>query len=388
MGAVNTALLLHADDTADWVAVLEEGAVVEVHAEARRAGLRVGDIVLGQVTRVVAGLHAAFVDIGTAQAAFLPLDNLDGEAYEGRRLPVQVVRLPAGDKGARVTALPALPGRFAVYLPFGDGVRVSGRIGDDAVRARLRAVLEACAAGRSGGFVVRTAARDADGDALAGEALTLMRAWGGVKSAADGAAIGTSLHREPPLPTRFLRDRLDADTVRVVADAGALFAQTRDFVALAAPALAARVVAYVGATPMFKAEGVDAAVSGALSRRVTLPGGGALVFDYTEAMTVVDVDTAANIHGSNRAATVLATNVEAARAVAAQARLRNLGGIVVVDFIDMHDAMQRRAVAAALERALADDPARPQLGTVTRFGLAEFVRRHNGPPLHAAVAAL
>ena len=376
-------------------AVVENGVLQDVLIErASRRGL-IGNIYKGRVTRVLPGMQAAFVDAGLERTAFLHASNIarapghdspDGEADPeitdcvsvGSELIVQVLKEPLGSKGARLTTQKSIPSRFLVMMPTGNGVGVSVRIDDDEERERLRSAVECAApADAAGGYIVRTAAVGASEDALRADMAFLHEQWGCVEAAASCAAVGDAVYEDLPLPLRVLRDLAGTDTEVVRVDSDAAFARMRAYAERFVAPLAPRIELYSRASPIFDLYSVEDEIGRALRRKVPLKSGGHVVFDQTEAMTTIDVNTGAYVGHRNLEETVFRTNLEAAVAIARQLRLRNLGGIIIIDFIDMVVEEHRDEVFATLSERLAGDPAKTHIMNVSPLGLVEMTRERN-----------
>ena len=367
-------------------AVLEDGRAVELLVEREGRRSLVGNVYLGRVARVLPGMAAAFVDIGLDRAGFLGLDDAgpDDRPCEGQAVRVQVARDAAGGKGVRLTRRVALAGHLLVYGPPGGRVSVSRRIEDGAERDRLaRAVGAAAEPGE--GFVARTAARGAGAAALAAEAASLRAAWGGIEARQAHAAAPALLHEEPGAPIRLIRDRAGAATERIVVDSPSAFAEARAWCAAAAPGLADRLALHAGPGPVFAEADVEAEIERALAPRVGLPSGGEIVVEATEALTAVDVNSGRFTGARASGEAAYATNLEAAVEIARQLRLRDLGGLIVVDFIHMDDGARWRSVLEALSRALAGDRRTSRLHGRTEAGLVEITRRRLRRPLSGAM---
>jgi ribonuclease G len=366
--------------------IVEQGLTQELHVErANRRGLA-GSIYQGRATRVLPGMQAAFVDIGLERAAFLhasdiasgggsdaPVD-IQTLVREGDLLLVQVLKDPIGTKGARLSTYVSLPSRFLVYMPQGSGIGISGRIEHGEERARLRDAVASGIAG-NGGWIVRTAAEGASDEALRADRMFLERLWAVIRERSAGAAAGTRVHEDLALPLRMLRDLMGAQVARVLVDAPAAHAAMIAFAQTFMPVLAGRVELFEGGRPLFDLYGVEDEIERALNRKVPLKSGGYLMFDQTEALTTIDVNTGAFVGHRNLEDTIYRTNLEAAVAMARQLRLRNLGGIIIADFIDMQDTEHGRAVLQALEQALAGDHVRTQVSAVSALGLVEMTRK-------------
>jgi ribonuclease G len=362
-------------------AIVEQGVTQELYVErANRRGFA-GNIYQGRATRVLPGMQAAFVDIGLERAAFLHASDMSPETAdiqtlvnEGDLLLVQVLKDPIGTKGARLSTRVSLPSRFLVHMPQGSGIGVSARIEHGEERTRLRDAV-AAGAGSGGGWIVRTAAEGASAEALRADRMFLERLWDMIRERSAGAAAGSLVHDDLALPLRVLRDLMDEQVARVLVDASeahaAMIAFTRTFM----PVLAGRIELFDGRRPIFDLYGVEDEIERALDRKVTLKSGGYLMFDQTEALTAIDVNTGAFVGHRNLEDTIYRTNLEAAVAMARQLRLRNLGGIIIADFIDMQDPEHRRGVLQALEQALASDRVRTHISAVSALGLVEMTRK-------------
>jgi len=375
-------------------AFLENGVLQEVHIErANRRGIT-SNIYKGRVSRVLPGMQAAFIDVGLDRTAFLHVsdiarredvgvefeaprtDDIRAAVSEGGELLVQVLKDPLGTKGARLTTFITLPSRFLVYMPQGRGVGVSARIEDEAERARLRTLVESfMPAERPGGYIIRTVAEGVAPEALSADMLFLQRLWELVGRAGAVAPAGQLVHEDLPLHVRMLRDLLGQDVERVQVDAPAAYARMLEFARTFMPGSESRIELYRGNRPILDLYGVEDEIQKALDRKVPLKSGGYLIIDQTEAMTTIDVNTGAFVGHRNLEDTIFRTNLEAAVAIARQLRLRNLGGIIIIDFIDMQDEDHRRQVLQALEKSLATDHARTHISSVSPLGLVEMTRK-------------
>ncbi len=281
---------------------------------------------------------------------------------------------PLGTKGARLSTYVTLPSRFLVYMPQGRGIGVSARIENEVERERLREAVQDFSGGR-GGWIVRTVAEGSQLEALRADMMFLERLWLVIRERGEHAVAEEIVHEDLALPLRVLRDLLGEQVDRVMVDTQAAHAQMIAFAGTFMPALAARIEIYDGKRPIFDIYGVDDEIERALDRKVPLKSGGYLMFDQTEALTTVDVNTGAFVGHRNLEDTIYRTNLEAAVSIARQLRLRNLGGIIIVDFIDMKDPGHRHLVLQALEQALAGDHARTSLSAVSALGLVEMTRK-------------
>jgi len=371
------------------VALLQAGVVQEIQIERAATRGLAGNIHLGKVVRVLPGMQSAFIDIGLERAAFLhvadiwearhhatekpPIERL---VHEGDTLLVQVIKDPLGTKGARLSTQVSLAGRNLVYLPQESRIGVSQRIEDEAERAHLRELLARLVPpDATGGFIIRTSAEDASESDLANDIEYLLRRWTTIREERGRNGAPALLYQELSLAQRVLRDVVSEQTVAVQVDSRENYQALRAFAAQYVPGVEARLVHYTGERPLFDMHRIDEEIERALSRRVDLKSGGYLVIDQTEAMTTVDVNTGAFVGKRNFDDTVFKTNLEAAHAIARQLRLRNLGGIIVVDFIDMAAASHREAVLAEFRRALARDRTRVTVSEFTALGLVEMTRK-------------
>ncbi len=376
-------------------ALLENGVLQEVLIErASRRGL-ISNIYNGRVSRVLPGMQAAFVDIGIERTAFLhasdiaqnPHDetsngdievNIRDLVEESAELLVQVLKDPLGTKGARLTTQITIPSRYIVMMPHGEGVGVSARIEDDEERERLRQCMESIADPDSPpGYIVRTAAEGATVEALRADVLFLAKLWEAVDESAAKAGPAELVYEDLPLAVRVLRDLLGAETERVRIDSDQVFAKMTEFADRFMPHMSPIIEHYTGERPIFDLYGIEDEIQRALQRKVPLKSGGYLIFDQTEAMTTIDVNTGAYVGHRNLEETIFRTNLEAAVAIARQLRLRNLGGIIIIDFIDMTEAEHRRQVSHALSGRLAGDHAKTQIMAVSPLGLIEMTRKRN-----------
>ncbi|MDH5823384.1 ribonuclease G [Luteimonas sp. RD2P54] len=383
------------------VAVVENGMLQELHIERGWSRGVVGNIYKGRVQRVMPGMQAAFVEIGLERAAFLhandvmrslPPAEIDGEAAapqapppvlpiaellrEGQDVVVQVVKEPIGSKGARLTTQISIPSRYLVLLPQSSVVGVSARIEDEAERARLKGlVAELALAGSNHGYIVRTNAEGQPAEALAEDIAYLARVWALVEQQVREARLGTCVYEDLTLPMRAVRDLMRRDVEKVKVDSRETWERLRGFAAQYMPGLAERIEHYGGERPVFDLYGVEDEIQRALDKEVPLKSGGYLVIDQTEAMTTVDVNTGSFLGQRNLEETVYRTNLEAAQAVARQLRLRNLGGIIIIDFIDMVDPEHRRQVLRTLEKSLARDHAKTTVYDFSPLGLVEMTRK-------------
>ncbi|MET0441809.1 MAG: ribonuclease G, partial [Casimicrobiaceae bacterium] len=373
------------------VAMLEQAVVQELHVERASARGLVGNICLGKVARVLPGMQSAFVEIGLERAAFLHIADIwehrqnghGGEhkpiekiLHEGQALLVQVIKDPIGTKGARLSTQVSLAGRLLVFLPQDSHIGISQRIEDEAERESLRGKLQTLLPeGTAGGFIIRTMAEAATERELATDIEYLTKLWRDLTVRSREVPAPSLLYQDLNLALRVLRDMTTDDTSRVLVDSRETFARMQEFARDYTPALADRLHHYVGERPLFDLHGVEEEIEKALARRVELKSGGYLIIDQTEAMTTIDVNTGGFVGGRSFDDTIFKTNLEAAQVIARQLRLRNLGGIIIIDFIDMENADHRAAVLAELNRALERDRTRLTVNGFTQLGLVEMTRK-------------
>ncbi len=377
------------------VAIVENGVVQELHIErALERGL-LSNIYAGRVARVLPGMQSAFIDIGLERAAFLHVADLhrdepagrdntavppiEKQVFEGQTLVVQVIKDPIGSKGARLSSQISIAGRLLVFLPQDDRIGISQKIGSHELREQLRARMQALVgqseSGHSGGFILRTNAEEATDAELAEDIAYLRKTWNAIRERAFKAASGTLLHLDLSLVQRVLRDLTDEQTQAVRIDSRLQYEVLRDFGAQYTPTSVAKLEHYAGERPIFDLFGIDQEIERALARRVELKSGGYLVIDQTEALTTIDVNTGGYVGARNFDDTIFKTNLEAALAIARQLRLRNLGGIIILDFIDMVRAEHQEAVLAELRKQLARDRTKTTISGFTQLGLVEMTRK-------------
>ena len=371
------------------VAVVENGVVQEIIIErADHCGL-VGNIYKGRICRVLPGMQAAFVDIGLERAAFLHTSDIvsaEGEprgehiyelVREGDPIVVQVVKDPLGTKGARLTTNISIPSRYLVFMPTLNNTGVSQKIESEKERRRLREILQRYVEehGGEGGFIARTAAEGISDLGLLNDMAFLAKLWRGIEErCASSDQIGM-IHDDLPLALRALRDLVGPEVERVRFDSRTIVDRARAFAAKYIPDIEGRLEYYQGERPLFDLYGVEDEIQKALQRKVALKSGGHLVLDQTEAMTTIDVNTGAFVGHRNLEETIFKTNLEATQAICRQLRLRNLGGIIIIDFIDMNEDEHKRQVMRALEKCLARDHAKTHITEVSVLGLVEMTRK-------------
>jgi ribonuclease G len=381
------------------VAVLEDGVVAEVYLE--RPGHRsiAGNVYKGVVDNVLPGMEASFVDIGLAKNGFLYVDEIVVPELEGRKhgrriqelvergqeVLVQAVKDPMGTKGARLTTEVSLPGRFLVFVPFGDGIGVSRRL-EDEERERLKAICKELEL-PEGGLIVRTAAEGASREELEGDLALLQKLWSTIRGRANRAEAPALVYQESELPLRIVRDLFIRDFKRVVVDHDRTYRRIVGYLKRTSPELAARVELYRDKKPLMERYGVDDAVRSTLGRRIDLPSGGYLIFDYAEAFTVIDVNTGRFVGARGKGSqgrledTITKNNLEAVKEVVRQLRLRDIGGIIVIDFIDMANPKNRQLVEVALNSELERDRTKTYVVEISPLGLVEMTRQNvtDGP---------
>ncbi len=392
--AAKRELLVTVDVTEQAVAVLEDDRVAEVYLE--RPGRRsiAGNVYKGVVDNVLPGMEAAFVEIGLEKNGFLYVDEIVGPELEGKRhgrriqdllargqeILVQAVKDPMKSKGARLTTEISLPGRFVVYVPLGEGIGVSRRLEDDE-RTRLKEILRAIELPK-GGLIVRTAAEGASAEDVERDVRFLEKLWKEIQASAKKAQAPSLVYSEAELPLRVVRDLFTEDFERAIVDDDRTLRRITGYLKKTSPHMAERVMRYKERTPLFEAHGVDAEIRSTLHKRVDLPSGGYLIFDYAEAFTVIDVNTGRFVGSRSRTSTarleetVTKNNVEAAKEVVRQLRLRDIGGIIVIDFVDMANPKNRATVEEALKRELERDRTKTYVVEISPLGLVEMTRQN------------
>ncbi|HXU91677.1 MAG TPA: Rne/Rng family ribonuclease [Methylomirabilota bacterium] len=397
------------------VAVQEGNLLTELYLERRRHRSIVGSVYKGVVSNVLPGMQAAFVDIGLAKDAFLYAGdytssltpsaetNLDVDLEEGetprreatgpieqmlargQHVLVQVSKESLGTKGARITSFISLPGRYLVFMPQAEHIGVSRRIRDEHERDRLRAALRSLSL-PPGGFILRTNAEGKDEAEFATDVEFLTRLWSQIQARYEEATPPAALHEEADLTFRVVRDLFSPEVDEFVVDDPAVHTRVLGYVAALVPALDSRVRLHTERTPIFDAFGIEKDIEKALRRRVWLKSGGYIVIDHTEALVSIDVNTGKYVGKRDFEQTVLKINLEAVSEVVRQIRLRDLGGIIIIDFIDMEVPEHREQVEKALKRALADDKARTNVMPISELGLVEMTRKRVRQDLRALLS--
>ena len=391
-------ILINVTPSETRVALVEGGLLQELHLERASHNSYVGNIYMGRVERILPGMQAAFVNIGLERTAFLHAADIvrrtpgeNGQAAEdepvelpgiselldnGQEIIVQVVKDPMGTKGARLTTQLSLPSRYVVLLPRSDTIGVSVRIEDEAERTRLRETLAGLLPPDTGfGYILRTNAEGVDIPPLERDVAYLERLWRRVSRRAEEAGPGTCIYADLSLPLRALRDLMNASVEKVRIDHPATHRHTLEFADEFIPDWRERIELYDGEGPLFDLYGVEDEIQRALQRSTSLKSGGYIIIDQTEAMTTVDVNTGGYVGHRNLEETIYKTNLEAAQSIARQLRLRNLGGIIIIDFIDMVDEEHKRQVLRTLERALERGHARTTVSEISALGLVEMTRK-------------
>ena len=378
------------------VAIVEHGAVQELHVERTLERGLVGNVYLGKVSRVLPGMQSAFIDIGLERAAFLhvadvwnpPVDGetisaaranqsqtpIERQVFEGQSLMVQVIKDPIGSKGARLSTQISIAGRLLVFLPQDDHIGVSQKI-PLAQREELRNRMQSLCGSQGGGFILRTNAEDASDSELAEDIAYLRKAWARIKEASITLPAQSLLHQDLNLLQRVLRDLVGEGTQTIRVDSREQFEALQAFGAEFMPMAAQKLQHYKGERPIFDLYSVDEEIAKALGRRVDLKSGGYLIVDQTEALTTVDVNTGGYVGARNFDDTIFKTNLEAAQAIARQLRLRNLGGIIIADFIDMGREDHKEEVLAEFKKQLQRDRVKTMAGGFSQLGLVEMTRK-------------
>jgi len=379
------------------VAVVDNGVLQEVYIERTEKRGLVGNIYKGKVVRVMPGMQAAFVDIGLERAAFIhaadivTLDENGMEhrkqavpdirtlVHDGKNLIVQVIKEPIGTKGARLTTHLSVSSRFLVYMPYTNHIGISQKIESETERERLQNIVESCLPTsnreHAGGFIVRTVAENALAEDIQTDALFLQKLWGDLKPELGSFSVPNVIYNDLPLFLRTMRDAVKPGMEKVRIDSREEYERLLRFAADYEPGTRNMIEHYDGERPIFDLYSVEEEIQKALERRVNLKSGGYLIIDQTEAMTTIDVNTGAFVGHTNQEETLFKTNLEAATALARQLRLRNLGGIIIVDFIDMQDPEHQRQVVRALEKAIEKDPAKIAVTGVSELGLVQMTRK-------------
>lgn len=395
---MNENILINITPQETRVAMILQGAVQELHIERTLSRGLAGNVYLGKVVRVLPGMQSAFIDIGLERAAFLHVadiwsarsENKDSGAatipapaipiekmlFDGQSLMVQVIKDPIGTKGARLSTQISIAGRMLVYLPQDSHIGISQRIENESDRELLRSrVQQLLPSEEKGGYIVRTMAEDASDADLQADIHYLRKIWAAISHAARTKPAPTLLFQDLNLAQRVLRDFVHDETTSIQVDSRENHSQLSEFAKAYTPSVLNRLQHYAGERPLFDMYGVEQEILHALGRRVELKSGGYLIVDQTEAMTTIDVNTGGFVGGRNFDDTIFKTNLEAAHAIARQLRLRNLGGIIILDFIDMESQEHRHAVLAELKKALSRDRTNISISDFSALGLVEMTRK-------------
>ena len=370
------------------VALIENGTVNELFIERTAKRGLVGNIYKGKVVRVLPGMQAAFVDIGLSRTAFLhindmvwsrnqPTPNVFELLQPGQILTVQVMKDMLGTKGARLSTDLSIPSRYLVMMPYGNHTGVSQRIESEAERDRLRSMIERIPAEHKlpGSVIVRTAADGIAEAAIAQDMAYLAKLWEFIQRKQISIAVPSLIFEELPLPQRIIRDLASEKTAKISVDSREVHGKLQEFVEEFVPNIKERLIHYPGERPIFDLYNVEEDIQRALQTRVALKSGGYLMIDQTEAMTTIDVNTGSYVGGRSLEDTVFKTNMEATQVIARQLRLRNLGGIIIIDFIDMQGREHRTEVMTQFERMLEQDHAKTKITQVSELGLVEMTRK-------------
>lgn len=370
------------------VALIQNGTVNELFVERTVKRGLVGNIYKGKVVRVLPGMQAAFVDIGLSRTAFLhindmiwprnqPTPNVFELLQPGQILTVQVMKDMLGTKGARLSTDLSIPSRYLVLMPYGHHIGVSQRIESEEERDRLRSMIEPIQTQLKlpGSVIVRTAAEGIPESEIAQDMAYLAKLWEFIQRTQKSIAVPSLIFEELPLPQRVIRDLANQDTSKISVDSREIHAKLQEFVSEFVPSMQDKVIHYPGERPIFDLYNVEEDIQKALQTRVALKSGGYLMIDQTEAMTTIDVNTGSYVGGRTLEDTVFKTNMEATQVIARQLRLRNLGGIIIIDFIDMQEAQHREEVMNQFERMLERDHAKTKITQVSELGLVEMTRK-------------
>jgi len=403
---MNSEIVINANDHETRVALLENGQMAELYIERKRDASLVGNIYKGRIARILPGMQSAFIDVGLDKAAFLYVSDVfnDYMAYpglvdeededvhlngkqrsdhhapiedllqEGQEIMVQVSKDPIGTKGARVTTYVTLPGRYLVLMPNVEHIGVSRRLTDEAERDRLRSMVQAL--GRKGcGYIVRTVSEGCLEEDIAKDMEFLHLLWENVQRKNETSSAPNMLYSDLDLAFRSIRDLLRQDVSRLVIDSSREYERILEFVRTYFPKLESKIELYESDEPIFDAFGIELDISRALGRKVWLKSGGYIVIDQTEALTTVDVNTGKYVGKETLEDTILKTNLEAVKEIAYQIRLRNLGGIIIIDFIDREKEENRQKLLAAFREAMEPDRAKNTILEVSELGLVQMTRK-------------
>jgi len=391
------------------VAVVENGTLEELYVERSSAGIHVGNIYKGRIVNIESGIQAAFIDFGTGRNGFLHVSDLhpqyfpSGREYpaesigrrkslrerpliqnclrKGQEIVVQVTKEGLKTKGPTLSTYLALPGKYLVMMPWMRKHGVSHKIEDEPERNRLRQILDECDPPKGHGFIIRTAGEGCSKRDVQNDLNYLKRLWRAIEKRIEGEGAPAELYQESDLVIRTLRDIFNSKISRIVCDSDSMARKMRDFLSIATPRLTQRVVLYDGKVPLFHKYGIEGEIAKIQSRRVEMPGGGSIVIEQTEALVAIDVNSGRYRKETNAEQTAYETNITAAREIARQLRLRDLGGLIICDFIDMRNARHRKDVERAFRTAVRLDRARTKILGISRFGIVEMTRQRMRPSL-------
>jgi ribonuclease G len=383
------------------VALLEDRVLAELYIERTKDRGIMGNIYKGKVVKVLPGMQAAFVDIGLEKASFLyvsdvyggmedyeemglqgdemppyfnPSSQIEDLLFEGQEILVQVSKEPLGTKGTRITSHITLPGRYLVYMPTVDHVGVSRRIRDERERKRLRDIIQSIKS-PSSGFIVRTASECAEPDEIRNDMDFLLRIWNSIQKKKENSAAPSLIHSDLTMVLRVIRDILSPQVNRIIIDSKEEYENIVSFINSYMPKQKYEITLYEGKEPIFDAYGIEMEIDKSLGRKVWLKSGGYIVIDMCEALVAIDVNTGRYVGKRNLADTILKTNLEAAKEIAYQLRLRNIGGIIIIDFIDMEREGDQEKVYQALEEATRRDRQKTNIFKISELGLVEMTRK-------------
>jgi ribonuclease G len=407
-------LLINATSYEVRIALVEHGDLVEIYLERPTEKGLVGNIYRGKVVRVLPGMQAAFVDIGLERTGFLYVDdvhvnsadfenlithsdcvtdccdkmapdaldrrkpgaNIDDLLHEGQDLLVQICKEPIGSKGARLTCHITLPCRNLVFMPMTDHIGISRKISDEEVRQQLREDIEALRPAGTG-FIVRTLAENASREDLEADMEFLLHSWSEIRDMVDRTPVGSLVYADLDITLRAVRDIFSPKVDRVVVDDRVTYQRVLGFIKTFAPRLENKITFYDEETPLFDAYGVEIDLQRALDKKIWLRSGGYLIVEFTEALTVIDVNTGRYVGKRGLEETIFKTNMEAVKEIAYQLRLRDIGGIIIIDFIDMEEEIHREEVFRALKEAVKKDKSRINILRVSEFGLVQMTRKRS-----------
>lgn len=398
---MNEEILVNITPQETRVAIVQKGTLQELHIERSCTRGLVGNIYLGKIVRILPGMQSVFVDIGLERAAFLHVVDvwqardkvqlvIEKLLFEGQTLMVQVIKDPMGTKGARLTTQISIAGRSLVFLPHQQYIGISQKITDDKSRERLQQSIETIVLqlGITGGFIVRTSAEDNNMAELLSDAMYLHNMWQTIVQLSNDSTAPALLHQDLFLAQRVLRDFSNEMTQQILIDTYKDFIQLQQFCEKYMPSIREKLKYYSGDRLIFDLYQIEEEIDKALSRRVDLKSGSYLMIDQTEALTVIDVNTGGFVGTRNFSDTIFKVNLEAAHMIARQLRLRNLGGIIIVDFIDMENAEHRDIVLAGLQQALSNDRVRYTVSSFSPLGLVEITRKRTKESLSHMLCGL